>query len=129
MGPKARITSRRQEVELTDESRLPKRRGQVLRMAASGMSTSEIAIDLGVSISTIEWHMNELKDQLCAYSRADMISQGWMHGLLRARSLAFILLGCALIPAVRSRPAPVSNTRPPVVRTAIGRNQIRSVFA
>lgn len=129
MGRKARITFTRQEVELADESRLPKRRGQVLRMAASGMSTSEIALALGVSTNTVEWHLTELKDQLCAYSKADMISQGWMHGLLRARALAFILLGCAVMPAMRSRPSPVNNSRPPVVRTAIGRHQIRSVFA
>lgn len=128
MGRKARITFTRQEVELADESRLPKRRGQVLWMAASGMSTAEIALALGISENTVEWHLNELKDQLCAYSKADMISQGWMHGLLRARALAFILLGCALMPAMRSRPTPVSHTRPPVVRTTIGRNQIRSAF-
>lgn len=125
MSRKPRITFPRMEVELADPSALPKRRGQVLELAAAGKQSKEIAREMGISVETVDWHLNELKDQLCAFSRADMISQGWMHGLFRARALAFLLMAFSLMPAMRSRPAPVSGSRPPVVRNVIGRTAIR----
>lgn len=128
MSRKSRITFPRMELELADETGLPPRRGKVLELAGRGMSTKDIAAELGVSVDTIDWHLNELKDQLCAFSRADLISQGWMHGLFRARALAVVLMAFSLMPALRSRPAPVNGTRPPVVRNVIGRTPVRAIY-
>lgn len=129
MGRKARITFPRMDVELADESRLPPRRGQVMRLTAQGLSSRDIAEQLGISIQTVEWHLGELKDQFCAFSRVDLISQGWMQGLFRARALALLLMAFAMMPAMRSRPSPVSGTRPPIARNLIGRNAIREFRA
>lgn len=115
----------RMDVELADKSSLPPRRGQVLELAAKGLSTENIAAELGISPNTVSWHLDELKDQLCALSRVDLISQGWMHGLFRARMLAWMLMAFSMIPAMRSRPTPLTGTRPPAVRNTIGRTAIR----
>lgn len=129
MGRKAKIIFPRMDVELADETRLPRRRGQVLELAARGYSTDQIADELEISPNTVDWHLDELKDQLCALSRVDLVSQGWMHGLLRARMLAWLLMFSALAPSLRSRPKPVNETRPPVVRNVIGRTAIRNNYA
>lgn len=129
MSRRARITFPRMDVELADESRLPPRRGQVLRLAAKGLSSKAIANRLGISDQTVSWHLAELQDQLCAHSRVDLISQSWMHGLLRATPLAFVLIVFSALPSVRSRPSPVSGTRPAVTRNIIGRNVVRELRA
>ena len=119
----------RMDVELADKSSLPPRRGQVLELAARGLSTESIAAELGISPNTVSWHLDELKDQLCALSRVDLISQGWMHGLFRARMLAWMLMAFSMMPAMRSRPTPLTGTRPPAVRNVIGRTAIREIRA
>ncbi len=125
MGRKATKIFPRMDVELADKTKLPPRRGQVLELVGRGFSTEDISIELGISPNTVAWHLDELKDQLCAINRVDLISQGWMHGLFRARMLAWMLMACSLIPVMRSRPSPVNGTRPPVVRNTIGRTAIR----
>lgn len=129
MGRKAKIIFPRMDLELADDTRLPRRRGQVLELAARGMNSKEIARELEISPETVDWHLNELKDQLCAFSRADLVSQGWMHGFFRARALAVLLMAFAVAPATRSRPSPINGTRPPVVRNVIGRTAVREIRA
>ncbi|AOY88619.1 hypothetical protein BKP64_10815 [Marinobacter salinus] len=129
MSRKPRITFPRMDVELADRAALPKRRGEVLELAARGMQSKEIARAMGISVDTVDWHLNELKDQLCAFSRADLISQGWMHGLFRARALALLLMALSVVPVMRSRPSPINGTRPPAVRHTIGRTAIREIRA
>ncbi len=129
MSRRARITFPRMDVELADESRLPPRRGQVLRLAAKGLSSKAIASRLGISDQTVAWHLAELQDQLCAHSRVDLISQSWMHGLLRATPLAFALMILSALPALRSKPTPISGTRPPITRNLIGRTAVRELRA
>lgn len=126
---RARTIFPRMDVELADKSSLPPRRGQVLELAAKGLSTESIAAELGISPNTVSWHLDELKDQLCALSRVDLISQGWMHGLFRARMLAWMLMAFSMMPAMRSRPTPLTGTRPPAVRNVIGRTAIREIRA
>ncbi len=111
MGRRAKTIFMRMDLELADESRLPPRRGQVLRLAACGLSSECIAEELGISANTVDWHLNELKDQFCAFSRADLISQGWMHGLLRAKSA---IRACVFVLAVFSsyQMSPARTTRP-----------------
>lgn len=129
MGRRAKIIFPRMDVELADENRLPPRRGQVMRLTAQGLSSKDIADRLGISVQTVEWHLGELKDQFCAFSRVDLISQGWMQGLFRARMLAWMLVAFSTLPAMRSRPTPMTGTRPPAVRSVIGRTAIREFRA
>ncbi len=129
MGRRAKIIFPRMDVELADEKRLPPRRGQVMRLTAQGLSSKDIADRLGISVQTVEWHLGELKDQFCAFSRVDLISQGWMQGLFRARMLAWMLMAFSTMPAMRSRPTPMTGTRPPAVRSVIGRTAIREFRA
>ncbi len=125
MGRRAKTIFPRMDVELADKTKLPPRRGQVLELVGRGLSTEDIAIELGISPNTVTWHLDELKDQLCALNRVDLISQGWMHGLFRARMLAWALMAFSTLPALRSRPTPMTGTRPPAIRNVIGRTAIR----
>ncbi|MCL1485160.1 helix-turn-helix transcriptional regulator (plasmid) [Marinobacter sp. M3C] len=129
MGRKLKPTYPRMLVELADTTLLPPRRGQVVMLAARGMSAKEIARDLGISPDTVSWHLDEAKDQFHASSRVDLISQGWMAGLFRARMLTWALMVFAMAPALRSRPSSISSSRPPVTASRIGRTQISSQFA
>lgn len=128
MGRKARITFPRMVVELADRTALPKRRGEVFELAARGMQSKEIARALDISVHTVDWHLGELADQLCAINQKDLISQGWMHGLLRARVLAWALILCSTLPAMRSRPSPRAGGRPPVRTNSIGRHPSRPLY-
>lgn len=125
MGRRQKPTYPRMEVELADTTLLPPRRAEVLKLAARGMSSKAIARELGISPATVEWHLDEAKDQFHALTRLDLISQGWMQGLFRARMLAWALMAFSTLPALRSRPTPMTGTRPPAVRNVIGRTAIR----
>ncbi|PHS48678.1 MAG: hypothetical protein COB05_05410 [Marinobacter sp.] len=129
MGRKQKPHYPRMEVELADESLLPPRRAEVVILAARGMSAKEIGRLLDISPETVNWHLDEAKDQFHAHSRVDLISQGWMQGLFRARMFAWALMALAVIPSMRGRPSSVSGGRPPVVRTTIGRTAIRANYA
>lgn len=98
-------------------------------LAARGMSAKEIGRQLDISPDTVNWHLDEAKDQFHAQTRVDLISQGWMQGLFRARALALLLMTFSILPAMRSRPTPVTGTRPPAVRNVIGRSAIREIRA
>lgn len=129
---RAKIIFPRMDLELADASRLPKRRGQVLELAARGLSSKKIGLELGISSETVDWHLNELKDQLCAFSRADLISQGWMHGLLKARAAirttAFLLAVISLMPMIRNRAPRASTQRPAASAMRIGRREISEIY-
>lgn len=129
MGRRQKTHYPRMEVELADKTLLPPRRAEVVTLADRGLTAKEIARELGIDPATVNWHLDEARDQFHAHSRVDLISQGWMRGLFRARVLAVFMMGIAVVPALRSRPSTVTAHRPPVVRTTIGRHQIRSVIA
>ncbi|WP_342632186.1 helix-turn-helix transcriptional regulator [Marinobacter alkaliphilus] len=129
MGRRQKPQYPRMIVELADESLLPPRRAEVVMLAARGMSAKEIARQLDISPDTVNWHLDEAKDQFHAHSRVDLISQGWMQGLFRARMLAWALMAFATVPAMRSRPTPTSGGRPPVTQNTIGRTAIRGIYA
>lgn len=129
MGRRAKPTYPRMELELAEQHLMPARRAEVVRLAAMGLSTKEIAKDLGISPGTVASHLEEAQAQLHAHNRVDLISQGWMQGLFRARALALVLMAFALAPSIRSRPRPVNPTRPPVVRNTIGRTAVRGFYA
>tara|TARA_R110000850_G_scaffold264606_1_gene393759 strand:- start:9692 stop:10048 length:357 start_codon:yes stop_codon:yes gene_type:complete len=117
------------EVELADTTLLPPRRAEVVMYAARGMSAKEIGRRLGISPATVEWHLDEAKNQFHALTRLDLVSQGWMQGLFKARMLAWMLMAFSMIPAMRSRPSPVNGTRPPAVRNVVGRSAVREFRA
>ena len=125
MTRRRRPTYPRMEVELADTTLLPPRRAEVLKLAARGLSSKAIARELGISPATVEWHLYEAKDQFHALTRLDLISQGWMQGLFRARMLAWAMIALSMAPALRSRPTPMTGTRPPAVRNVVGRTAIR----
>lgn len=129
MGRRQKPTYPRMEVELADTTLLPPRRAEVVMLAARGMSTKAIGQRLGISPATVEWHLDEAKDQFHALTRLDLVSQGWMQGLFKARMLAWMLVASSIIPALRSRPSPMTGTRPPAVRSVIGRSAIREFRA
>lgn len=124
-----KTTFPRIEIELADTTLLPPRRGQVVELAAGGLTAKQIAQKLGISPETVNWQLDEAKDQFGALNQRDLISQGWMRGLFRARMLAFFLMAFAMAPAMRSRPSPVNASRPPVVRNVIGRTQVSGFYA
>lgn len=95
----ARKTFKRIEVELAVKDAFPPRRGLVYELSCNGHSNEEIAERLGISARTVEWHLDEVKGQLCAMNIKDAISQGWLHGLLRAKSA---VRACAFVLAVFS---------------------------
>lgn len=123
----------RLEAELADPGLLPERRGQVLECAAAGMQSKEIARALGISVDTVNWHLGELMDQFHASSRLDLISQGWMHGVLKAkrtmRATAFVLAMFACLPMARSRVGAPASSRPVATATRIGSREISGVYA
>lgn len=129
MGRRQKPHYPRMTVELADTTLLPPRRAEVVMLAARGMSAKEIGRELDISPDTVNWHLDEAKDQFHAHSRVDLISQGWMQGLFRARMLAWMLVAFSALPAMRSRPTPMTGTRPPAVRSVIGRTAIREFRA
>lgn len=56
------------------------RQRQVLMLAADGLTDGEIARYLYVSISTVRFHMRNLKEALDARTRSHLIAQGFRHG-------------------------------------------------
>ncbi|MFL1404219.1 helix-turn-helix transcriptional regulator [Marinobacter sp. M1N3S26] len=123
----------RMEAELADREVLPERRGLVLECAAAGMTNKEIARALGISIDTVAWHLGELMDQFHARTRQDLVSQGWMHGILQARraviTTAFVLAVFASFPMARTRVTRVNTTRPVASAMRLGRHEIAGLYA
>ena len=128
-----KIYFERMEAELADRTILPERRGLVLECAADGMTNKEIARALGISVDTVAWHLGELMDQFHARTRQDLISQGWMHGILKARkatvATAFVLAMFASLPMTRTRVTRVNTTRPVASVMRLGRYEISGIFA
>ena len=123
----------RAEVAIGDTTGITDRRAEVFALAAQGLSNEEIACDLDISAKAVQRHIDALKDQFCAINRADLISQGWMHGILQARAMVRALVVFLMIisagPAIRpTRTAPASR-RGPTTSVRIGRREIASINA
>lgn len=123
----------RLEAELADRDILPERRGLVLEGLAAGMTNKEIARALGISVDTVAWHIAELMEQFHARTRQDMVSQGWMHGILRARktvcATALVLSLFACLPMTRTRVTQANITRPVASVMRLGRYEISGAYA
>lgn len=122
------------QIELGDTSHLTPRRAEILRLAADGATTQEIADKLGISPETVISHLDALKDQLCARNRSDLLSQAWMHGILVARHVslvlvfAFCLLAAFPVARVNTR-APIQGRPQSAQMTRINRQEISGVIA
>lgn len=125
--PKQAQHFERLTVGVSDDCPLTGRRSQILELTAQGLSSKEIARALDIQPDTVDRHIDALKDQFRAANRADLISQGWMHGILSARqavrALALFLAILSTGPAIRT----CRSLRTPATRTVqslrIGRRE------
>jgi DNA-binding NarL/FixJ family response regulator len=61
---------------------LTTREQEVLRLVVKGRRNSDIAIELGISVKTVEFHVGNVLAKLGAYSRAEAIHLALEHGLV-----------------------------------------------
>ena len=87
-----------QEPKLGDTSKLSPRQREIAELIGKGYKSIDIAVELGISLETVNTHIDALKDKLSAFNKCDLICQMWIHGILeRPRMMcviAFFL--CAL---------------------------------
>lgn len=79
LDPDLRLVQREPEAR---EVRLTPREREVLQLVALGMANKEIAARLGVSDSTVKFHVNSLMEKLGARSRTDAVVRATRLGLL-----------------------------------------------
>jgi DNA-binding NarL/FixJ family response regulator len=61
---------------------LTTREQEVLRLVVKGRRNSDIAIELGISVKTVEFHVGNVLAKLGAHSRAEAIHLAREHGLV-----------------------------------------------
>ncbi len=116
---------------IADTSGLTKRQAEIAELMALGMTTREIAADLGISADTVTCHMDRLKDRFHAFNKVDLICQMWMHGILQARAMSCILICflCILSAFPMARASRPNQSSRQVVSTArIGRKEMSSII-
>ncbi len=79
VDPVLRLVQREPE---TREAALTPREREVLQLVALGMANKQIAARLGVSESTVKFHVNSLLEKLGARSRTDAVVRATRLGLL-----------------------------------------------
>lgn len=62
---------------------LTAREAQVLDLAAAGLTSTEIAERLSISVGTVKTHLHHVYDKLAVEGRAAAIAEGLRHRLLR----------------------------------------------
>jgi DNA-binding CsgD family transcriptional regulator len=119
--------------ELGDTSQLTPRQRDIVDLMRKGLSDREIAQVLGVGLETVKSHMENLRYHFDAVSKADLVCQFWIHGILeRPRMIAiaaFFLCALSTMPQGRvSIRAPQG--RPKVAQVMrINRQEISGVIA
>jgi DNA-binding CsgD family transcriptional regulator len=61
---------------------LSDRETQIVSCIAKGSTTKEIAAELGISISTVNWHVANVLTKLGAASRAEAVAAAYRAGLV-----------------------------------------------
>jgi DNA-binding NarL/FixJ family response regulator len=61
---------------------LTPREAEVLAQVADGLRNREIALQLGVSIKTVEFHLGNIFGKLCTRSRTEAVVRAWRSGVL-----------------------------------------------
>lgn len=69
--------------ETADGNGMTRREVQVLAALCRGESTGEIALNLGLSHTTVRNHVQHLLAKLAAHSRAEAVAMAYRDGLLR----------------------------------------------
>lgn len=73
---------RQPEVETSqDEDDLTPREDEILRRVADGETSRQIALALGISVKTVEWHRGNLMSKLGVRSVAELVRFAIDHGL------------------------------------------------
>lgn len=121
------------EPELGDTSHLSPRQREVAELISKGYKSIDIAVELGISLDTVNNHIDALKDKLSAFNKCDLICQMWIHGILerpRMMSLvAFFLCTLAAMPQGRTT-VRTPTSRPKVAQVMrVGRHEISGVVA
>ncbi|MGO9560264.1 MAG: helix-turn-helix domain-containing protein, partial [Acidimicrobiales bacterium] len=77
---------------LSNPSRLTRRELEVLHLMADGMTNAEVAVQLFVSVKTVEHHVGAVLSKLGARNRAAAVAEarrrGYLSGDLQAGSRA-----------------------------------------
>jgi two-component system nitrate/nitrite response regulator NarL len=66
----------------SDGPRLSEREAEILRLLAEGLSSGEIADELGVSVTTVKSHLRNLYEKLEVSDRAAAVARAMRNGLL-----------------------------------------------
>ncbi|MBB20220.1 MAG: hypothetical protein CMP20_12275 [Rickettsiales bacterium] len=119
--------------ELGDTSKLTPRQRDIVDLMRKGLTDREIAEVLGLGLETVKSHMENLRHHFDAVSKADLICQMWIHGILerpRMMSLvAFFLCALAAIPQGRTA-VRTPTSRPKVAQVMrVGRHEIAGIMA
>lgn len=69
------------QYDLSPLSNLTSREREVLQLIAEGLSTKQIAFNLGLSVKTIETHRRQLMRKLKAKNIADLVKVAIKEGL------------------------------------------------
>ena len=119
--------------QMGDTSKLSPRQRDVVDLMRTGMSTVDIAHELGVTVDTAASHVDALKDRFCATNKTDLICQMWIHGILeRPRMLgivAFFLCALAAMPMSRTSVRPVQGRSQTAQVMRVNRQEIAGIFA
>jgi len=76
--------NRRPDSENSPYSVLTAREREVLQLIAEGKSTKVIALELFVSVKTVEWHRSQLMKKLRMQSVAELVKYAIREGLTHA---------------------------------------------
>lgn len=75
----------RLEVELGNTDGLTKRQAEIALLMSKAFTNVEIANRLGISVDTVNSHIDALRDRFFATNRLDLLSQMWAHGFVEAK--------------------------------------------
>jgi DNA-binding NarL/FixJ family response regulator len=75
-----RIDSRIQEASPTES--LTERELEVLRLLADGLTNRGIALELGISVNTVKFHVNAILGKFAAQSRTEAVVRAMQAGIL-----------------------------------------------
>lgn len=64
-----------------DDKTLTRREQEILRQVAHGETSRQIAIELDISVKTVEWHRANLMSKLNVHSVAELVRYAIRHGL------------------------------------------------
>lgn len=119
--------------ELGDISKLTPRQRDIADLIRKGCSNVEMAVELEISLETVNSHVDALKDKFHALSKYDLINQFWVHGILeRPRMMAiaaFFLCALSAMPQGRIT-VRAPQGRPKVAQVMrVNRQEISGVIA